>query len=83
MYFTTRGTIASDLVAGIKEVEKLEKEKRQTSDNVRVILISHSAGGALSQYVLSRGLAKAHAFCMFAAVPGFGSYVSFSSLSSS
>jgi hypothetical protein len=38
-----------------------------------VVLISHSAGGALSQYVLSRGMCTVQGFCMLAAVPGFGS----------
>lgn len=44
-------------------------------EKVRVVLIAHSAGGALGQWVLGRGLAKVQGFCMFAAVPGFGSYV--------
>lgn len=75
MYFTSRGFVAGDLVAGIEHVESLERDRRQ-EDDVKVVLIAHSAGGALSQYVLSRGLAKVYGFCMLAAVPGFGSYVS-------
>jgi pimeloyl-ACP methyl ester carboxylesterase len=75
MYFTTRAAIGGDLVAGIEHVEHLERERRQ-KDDVKVVLIAHSAGGALSQYVLSRGQAKVSGYCMFAAVPGFGSYVS-------
>ncbi|KAF2010035.1 alpha/beta-hydrolase [Aaosphaeria arxii CBS 175.79] len=74
MYFTSRGTMGSDLVAGIEHVEKLEKARRKVQENVKVILIAHSAGGALSQYILSRGLVKVQGFCMFAAVPGFGSW---------
>lgn len=73
MYFTTRDTMASDLVAGVKHVEKLERERRKASEDVRVVLVAHSAGGALSQYALGRGLFNVSAFCMFAAVPGFGS----------
>ena len=73
MYFTTRGTMASDLVVGIQHVEKIETERRQAKETVRVVLVAHSAGGALSQYILSRGLVKVHGFCMCAAVPGFGS----------
>lgn len=73
LYFTSRGTIGEDLVAGIKEAERLETKRRNSEETVRMVLISHSAGGALSQYVLSRGLAKVQGFCMFAAVPGFGS----------
>lgn len=75
MYFTSRHSIAQDLAAGIEHVESLERERRQ-EDNVRVVLIAHSAGGALSQYVLSRDMAKVSGYCMFAAVSGFGSYVS-------
>jgi predicted alpha/beta hydrolase family esterase len=65
--------MAEDLVAGIKEVERLETECNKAEEKVSVVLISHSAGGALSQYVLSRGFVKVHGFCMLAAVPGFGS----------
>jgi pimeloyl-ACP methyl ester carboxylesterase len=78
MYFTSRGTIARDLVAGIEEVERLECERR--GEEVRVVLVAHSAGGALAQYVLSREMARVSGFCMLAAVPGFGSYVSVLSL---
>jgi pimeloyl-ACP methyl ester carboxylesterase len=79
MYFTSRGTIARDLVAGIEEVERLECERRG-GEEVRVVLVAHSAGGALAQYVLSRGMVRVSGFCMLAAVPGFGSYVSVLSL---
>lgn len=65
--------MAQDLIAGVREVEKLETERRATEENVRVVLIAHSAGGALSQYVLSRGFVRVQGFCMLAAVPGFGS----------
>ena len=75
MYFTSRGKIGEDLIAGIEEAERLERERRKSEEKIRVVLISHSAGGALSQYVLSRGLCTVAGLCMFAAVPGFGSYV--------
>lgn len=73
MYFTNRDAIAEDLVAGIQHVETLEMQRRQAREKVRVVLISHSAGGALSQYVLSRGMCTVQGFCLFAGVPGFGS----------
>jgi pimeloyl-ACP methyl ester carboxylesterase len=73
LYFTTRHTMAQDLAAGVSEVEKIEGERRGSQEKVRVVVVAHSAGGALSQYALSRGMIKAHAYCMFAAVPGFGS----------
>jgi len=73
MYFTSRGTMAEDLRAGDREVEKLETERRGAEEKVRAVLVAHSAGGALSQYALSRGLVTVQGFCMLAAVPGFGS----------
>ncbi|KAF2796406.1 alpha/beta-hydrolase [Melanomma pulvis-pyrius CBS 109.77] len=73
MYFTTRGAMGQDLVAGIKAVEGLETERRRAQEAVRVVLVAHSAGGALGQYVLGRGLVRVQGFCMCAAVPGFGS----------
>lgn len=75
MYFTTRNSIAEDLVAGIKKVERLESARRKTRGEVRVVLVAHSAGGALGQWILSRGLVRVHGFCLFAGVPGFGSSV--------
>lgn len=76
MYFTSRRKIGDDLVAGIEEAERLESERRKSEEKIKMVLISHSAGGALSQYVLSRRLVTVQGFCMLAAVPGFGSYVS-------
>lgn len=74
MYFTGRHAIGEDLVAGIHAVEKLEgKRREEAQEKVGVVLISHSAGGALSQYVLSKGMCRVQGFCMLAAVPGFGS----------
>lgn len=73
MYFTSRETMGQDLVAGVKEVETLETTRANAEEKARIVLVAHSAGGALSQYVLSRGLVKVQGFCMLAAVPGFGS----------
>lgn len=73
MYFTGRHAIGEDLVAGINEVEKIETKRRNAEEKARVVLIAHSAGGALSQYVLSRRMCVVQGFCMLAAVPGFGS----------
>lgn len=73
MYFTTRHAIGEDLVAGIKEVERLEMARRKSEEKIGVVVIAHSAGGALSQYVLGRGIVRVQAFFILAAVPGFGS----------
>ncbi|KAF2736184.1 alpha/beta-hydrolase [Polyplosphaeria fusca] len=68
MYFTSRGVLAGDLVAGVREVGRLEGVGEEG-----VVLVAHSAGAALSQYVLSRGMVRVRGFCMFGGVPGFGS----------
>jgi alpha-beta hydrolase superfamily lysophospholipase len=73
MYFTSRQRIGEDLCAGIKFVEGMEGERRGGKESVKVVLVAHSAGGALSQYVLSRGMCSVQGFCLFAGVPGFGS----------
>lgn len=65
--------MGEDLVSGIKEVEILERERRKTKEQVKVVLVAHSAGGGLSQYVLSKRLVTVQGFCMLASVPGFGS----------
>lgn len=70
--------MAEDLAAGVKYVQALESARRKgpngASDNTtRVVLVAHSAGGALSQYALSRKMIQVQGFCMLAAVPGFGS----------
>ncbi|CAI6342144.1 unnamed protein product [Periconia digitata] len=75
MYCTGRASIAGDLRDAVKFVEGLEAEQRGKQGGVEVVLISHSAGAALSQYLLSKGEIKVRAFCVFAGVPGFGSYV--------
>ena len=75
MYFTTRDRLADDLVDGIREVERVEGERRKAEEKVRVVLIAHSAGGALSQWALGKGMVKVQGLCLFASVPGFGSYV--------
>ncbi|KAF2677179.1 hypothetical protein K458DRAFT_492057 [Lentithecium fluviatile CBS 122367] len=72
--FMRRHSMAEDLTAGVKHVEKIEGERRGVQEKVRVIPEAHSTGGALSQYALSRGMIKVHSYCMFAAVPGFGSF---------
>jgi pimeloyl-ACP methyl ester carboxylesterase len=63
---TTKDDVATDVVAAINEIEKREEGKR-------VVLVGHSAGGGLSQLILSNGLAKAQGLALIAAIPNFGS----------
>jgi pimeloyl-ACP methyl ester carboxylesterase len=66
--FTSKYTLAPDLVAGIKHVESLHPSQR-------VILGGHSSGGGLSQLVLSdpRFDVKVAGLALVAAIPPFGS----------
>ncbi|EUC43656.1 hypothetical protein COCMIDRAFT_100324, partial [Bipolaris oryzae ATCC 44560] len=73
LYFTGRGRMAGDLVKGIEAVEGMEG-RRMGKERERVVLVAHSAGGALGQWVLGRGMVRVRGFCMLAAVPGFGSW---------
>ncbi|PSN62000.1 alpha/beta-hydrolase [Corynespora cassiicola Philippines] len=66
MYLTPRSALGSDLVCGIREVERREGRK--------VVVVAHSAGAALVQWVLARGLVRVEGCCVCAGVPGFGSW---------
>ncbi|KAF2747917.1 alpha/beta-hydrolase [Sporormia fimetaria CBS 119925] len=78
MYFTTRGQLAGDVVDAVKWVEQKERELMGHESEGSVVLIAHSAGAALSQYVLSTGLCRVRGFAMVAGVPGFGSFSCYS-----
>ncbi|ORY18294.1 Alpha/Beta hydrolase protein [Clohesyomyces aquaticus] len=78
MVWTGRGTMAGDLVEGVRFVERCERKRRGVDGNGeggegKIVLIGHSAGAGLSQYVLSRGLVQVHGFVICAGVPAFGS----------
>ncbi|KAH6648802.1 Alpha/Beta hydrolase protein [Truncatella angustata] len=66
LYATTKRMLSDDLVAGIKAVE--EKEGSE------VVLVGHSSGGGLSQFIVNQGDVKVKALGLLDAVPGTGSY---------
>jgi pimeloyl-ACP methyl ester carboxylesterase len=72
VYWTTKRTLANDLLVGIKHMQDLEKE-RNGNDKVEVVLVGHSSGGGLSQFLLSEGDVKAKALILIGSIPGFGS----------
>ena len=96
VYGTTKGDLVGDVVEGIKWAADRERERRKVwegerrnADNVEerenreveMILVGHSSGGGLAQYILSAGLldglgVKIKGLVLMGAVPGFGSYVS-------
>jgi pimeloyl-ACP methyl ester carboxylesterase len=66
MYFTTRRMLADDLLAGLGWAQKLEGGRD-------VLLVGHSSGGGLSQYVLSDKNVRVKGLALLGAVPGSGS----------
>jgi len=65
LYTTTKRDLGDDLVAGIKAVERREDQQ--------VVLVGHSSGGGLSQFLLSDGDVKVQGLALLGAVPGTGS----------
>ncbi|ETS85689.1 hypothetical protein PFICI_03714 [Pestalotiopsis fici W106-1] len=66
MYATTKRMLGDDLVAGIKAVERMEGSE--------VVLVGHSSGGGLSQFIVNEGDVKVKGLGLLGAVPGTGSY---------
>jgi pimeloyl-ACP methyl ester carboxylesterase len=73
VYGTTRAALGSDVEAGLKGVCQME-------DTKEVVIIGHSSGGGLAQWIISERAAqlagKVKGLALLDAVPGFGSYVS-------
>lgn len=67
VYGTTKRALADDFVAGIEFVR--EREGRD------VVLVGHSSGGGLSQFILSEGDVRVKGLVLLGAVLGTGSYV--------
>ncbi|KAL8795565.1 MAG: hypothetical protein Q9195_001986 [Heterodermia aff. obscurata] len=78
----TWGTNLKDLAHDVRCVWEsvLLREKRRKLDGKESeeiapalpVLIGHSSGGGLAQYVLSEGIVQAEALVLCAAIPGFG-----------
>ncbi|KAI5926009.1 Alpha/Beta hydrolase protein [Camillea tinctor] len=62
----TKRDLGDDLVAGIKAVEEREGS--------HVVLVGHSSGGGLSQFILSEGDVQVKGLALLGAVPGNGSF---------
>jgi pimeloyl-ACP methyl ester carboxylesterase len=65
MFFTTKETLASHLVAGIEYVT--------SKHGTQPVLFGHSAGG-LAQATLNLGLARVHALGLIDAFPNYGGF---------
>ncbi|KAI1110659.1 Alpha/Beta hydrolase protein [Nemania sp. NC0429] len=69
LYATTKRDLADDLVAGIKAVQ----EREGIGAGAGIVLVGHSSGGGLSQYILSEGDVRVRGLVLLGAVPGTGS----------
>jgi pimeloyl-ACP methyl ester carboxylesterase len=65
VWLTTKRDLANDVVAGIRFVQEREGQE--------VVLIGHSSGGGLSQFILSERDVRVKGLVLMGAVPGFGS----------
>jgi alpha-beta hydrolase superfamily lysophospholipase len=63
---TSLRELAGDLVAVVRDVERREQGRE-------CILVAHSSGGGLIQYVLAQGMCRAVGMGLVAAIPNFGS----------
>jgi len=66
MFYTTKETLASDLVAGIEYVT--------SKHGAKPILFGHSAGRGLAQVILDLRLVRVHALGLIAAFPNYGGF---------
>lgn len=69
VWLTTKRDLADDVIAGIRFVQAREGVNE-------VVLVGHSSGGGLSQFILSEKDVGVKGLALLGAVPGFGSYVS-------
>jgi len=69
LYATTTRDLADDLVAGVKAVQ--EREREETGSEV--VLVGHSSGGGLSQFIVAEGDVRVKGLGLLGAVPGTGS----------
>lgn len=65
-YFTTKRMLADDVVAAVRWAQAREAGRE-------VVLVGHSSGGGLSQFILSQQELKVKGLVLAGAVPGFGS----------
>ncbi|KAI3340532.1 Alpha/Beta hydrolase protein [Ustulina deusta] len=65
LYATTKRELANDFVAGIRAVQEWEGRE--------VVLVGHSSGGGLSQFILSEGDVRVKGLALLGAIPGSGS----------
>lgn len=66
VYATTKRMLADDVLAALRWVQAREGGRE-------LVLVGHSSGGGLAQFVLSEKEVRVRALVLLAPVPGFGS----------
>lgn len=66
LYTVTKRDFANDLLAGIMAV--------QIKEGSEIILVGHSIGGGLCQFLLNEGGIQVKGLALLSAIPGNGSY---------
>ncbi|KAF2725492.1 alpha/beta-hydrolase [Polychaeton citri CBS 116435] len=69
VFSTPLDAVASDAIACIDFI----KSHASNTGQATPILVGHSSGGGLAQYMLAKGRARAHALCLVDAIPHFSS----------
>jgi pimeloyl-ACP methyl ester carboxylesterase len=70
VYATTKRMLADDVLAALRWAQAREAGAGGEGE---VVLVGHSSGGGLCQFVLSEREVRVRALVLVAAVPGFGS----------
>jgi len=65
-YCTTKRMLADDVLAGLRWAQSRE-------GGSEVVMVAHSSGGGLSQFILSEREVRVKGYALVAAVPGYGS----------
>jgi pimeloyl-ACP methyl ester carboxylesterase len=65
-YVTTKRMLADDVLAGLRWAMEREAGRE-------VVLVGHSSGGGLSQFILSEREVRVKGYVLMGAVPGYGS----------
>ena len=76
---TTLKDLAEDVSCVWEELLRREEKRKQMNyegseemDSVLPVLVGHSSGGGLAQYVLSEGFVRAEALVLCGSIPGTG-----------
>lgn len=71
MWFMTKVGIAQDVMRAIEWARRREG-RNQNSNLARVVLVGHSMGGGVVQYLVSHNLARVDGLILCGAAPTFG-----------